>query len=217
MMTMTHMLVAAAATTRAKSSKTQIGLAWLAGTFPDLSVVAMVIYARFVGFEGNMWRQPDGLYWVEPWQFFSAVTNSIPLYAVILLAGYLLYRRVQLKIAQGEPSTAAVKVSQALMIFGGGALLHVLFDFPVHTDDAHVHFWPLTDWRFYSNVSYYQPSNYGDIVGWVQLVLAVAMLVILMRRFKTWPVIAFSIFLVLPHLLQIIPREWMFAMFQFMG
>lgn len=215
MMTMTHMLVAAAATTRSNSTKTQVGLAWLAGCFADLSVVAMVIYARLTGFEGNMWRKPAGLYWVEPWQFFSAVTNSIPLYAAILLLGYVLYRRAQLGIAQGEPASGGTKWAQALMIFGGGALLHVLFDFPVHTDDAHVHFWPFTEWRFNSGVSYYQPSNYGNVVGWIQLFIGLFCLGVLIRRFKTWPVIAFAVFLVLPHLLQLIPREWRFAFFQF--
>ncbi len=88
-------------------------------------------------------------------------------------------------------------------VFAIGALLHVLADFPVHTDDAHVHFWPITDWRFFSPVSYYQRANYGDIVGGVEIVVGLGLAALLLWRFRNIWARVFIIALVLPYFISL--------------
>lgn len=41
-------------------------------------------------------------------------------------------------------------------------LIHCLCDLPLHHDDGHRHFFPLSDFRFESPVSYWDPAHYGD-------------------------------------------------------
>ena len=50
-------------------------------------------------------------------------------------------------------------------------VLHSLGDLPVHNSDAHRHFFPLTDYRFISPVSYWDPKHYGAIAAAVELAL----------------------------------------------
>ena len=68
-----------------------------------------------------------------------------------------------------------------------GALLHVAGDFPVHHDDAHRHFFPLSDWRFASPVSYWDSSHYGDLFFPAELAVA-AVLVDWLSRYYRDPV-----------------------------
>ena len=48
------------------------------------------------------------------------------------------------------------------------ALLHIALDFPLHADDAHRHFWPVSDWRFFSPVSYWDPAHNGLVGGGIE-------------------------------------------------
>ncbi len=41
-----------------------------------------------------------------------------------------------------------------LIAFAGAGLLHLALDFPLHTHDARMHFWPLSTWVFESTLSY---------------------------------------------------------------
>ncbi|MGJ8528989.1 hypothetical protein [Maritalea sp.] len=175
MLTNTHILIAATALTRKKFTRRQNMLVVFGGLFPDLSLALMVLVTRLPGFQAdNLWRAPDGLYWQEPWQFFSALSNSIPLYIVALLAFMFLVRRDQTRRS----------IWLALALFSAACLLHVLADFPVHADDAHVHFWPLSGERFHSPISYWQSKYYGDWVSAFETVLGLGLAVIMWRRFS---------------------------------
>lgn len=194
MMTNTHMLIAAAATTRPRFKWWQIALGWIGGLVPDLNIVVMIGWSRLTGSgAGNMWRAPDGLYWQQPWQTYSAIGNSMPIWSAGLALGFLIFRI----------SEKFKELGRGLMIFCGACLLHVLADFPVHTDDAHVHFWPFSEWRFHSPVSYYRRSEYGDIVGALELAVGVALAIYLFRRFKQWPVRVLALLMVVPYFLSI--------------
>ncbi|MGI8738245.1 MAG: hypothetical protein ACR2KU_00935 [Gammaproteobacteria bacterium] len=63
--------------------------------------------------------------------------------------------------------------------------LHVLFDLPLHHDDAHRHFFPFSDWRFYSPVSYWDPAHYGDIVSACEILAVAVGSVVLWRRYES--------------------------------
>lgn len=168
MNTPTHLLVAAAALAKAPDDPTKPRrghylLILLGGLVPDLAIFVMFAWERLIVGVGEkeLWRD---VYWQEPWQTLVAIGNSAPIYALLLL-GALLFRL------------------PLLIVFAAAALLHLMLDFPFHHDDAHSHFWPVTDWRFHSPLSYWDHSHFGDIVSLVELTFAVVLIVILWRRF----------------------------------
>ena len=61
-------------------------------------------------------------------------------------------------------------------------LLHVLGDLPVHHDDAHRHFFPFSDWRFASPVSYWDPAHYGRWFSLFELALVLGASLYLWRQ-----------------------------------
>ncbi|MCZ4274102.1 hypothetical protein [Maritalea porphyrae] len=174
MLTNTHILIAAAALTRPRFSKSQNLIVIFGGLFPDLSVFIMALVGRLPGSEvANLWRKPDGMYWQEPWQFLSALSNSIPLYIVALLVFMFLVRRQR----------GFRGLWLAFALFSAACLMHVLFDLPVHADDAHVHFWPLTGERFHSPISYWQSQFHGNWVSAFEVVLGLLCATVIWRRF----------------------------------
>ena len=194
MLTNTHILVAATALTRRRFTTKQNLAIIVGGVFPDLSVFIMAAVGRMPGSTiTNLWRKPDGMYWQEPWQFLSALSNSIPLYVALLLLFMFLVRRAQ--------SHRALWLACAL--FFAACLLHVLFDFPVHADDAHVHFWPLTDARFHSPVSYWQSQYWGNWVSAFEVIGGLIMATILWRRFGHWRPRIGTALLALPYVAAI--------------
>ena len=46
-------------------------------------------------------------------------------------------------------------------------------------------FWPLSDWKFVSPVSYWNPAHYGDWFGMFETVLGIAMAALLFVRFRS--------------------------------
>ena len=55
-------------------------------------------------------------------------------------------------------------------------------DFALHRKDAHRHFFPFSDWRFQSPVSYWDPRHYGGIVTTIEMVVVVAGAVVLFKQ-----------------------------------
>ena len=74
---------------------------------------------------------------------FFDVFNSVPFMVVGLSISY--YRK-----------------SKLALLFFSSMLLHVLGDIFLHHDDAHGHFFPLSNWRFMSPVSYWDPNHHDD-------------------------------------------------------
>lgn len=96
-------------------------------------------------------RTPEAVIWREAyyqphWQNFIDLFNSLPLMGVGLL------------LALHFRSTAG-------LLLVGSMMLHVAGDLPLHHDDAHRHFFPLSDWRFHSPVSYWDPRHHGAIAS----------------------------------------------------
>ena len=160
MQTQTHLLLASAALGRSATRGEHAAI--LGGALlPDLSIFALAGWAAMRGVPGEVvWSQ---MYWAEPWQALSAVSNSVFVWGLVAAAGWAAKRRW-------------------LVLLGYAALLHVLFDLPLHADDAHRHFWPLSDWRFVSPVSYWDPAHHGRIAGLVEGAGGVALCVVLWRR-----------------------------------
>lgn len=132
--------------------------------FPDLMMFVMVAWERWVN-GLSLETIFNESYFSAFWQEIFAINNSAPVFALLLIAGLAL--RIEW-----------------LWAFGLAALLHALFDLPLHNDDGHPHFWPFTDWIFVSPVSYWDPGHHGFAAGMVEAGLSVALAVILLRRFR---------------------------------
>jgi len=192
MMTTTHVLMAAALTTRPHMKGRLITFGWLGGFFPDASMFLMVGASRMGWTETqNLWRQPDGLYWTWPWGVAIDYTHSIPIWAGLLLLGYFLWRRAHHRWRE---------IGLIVFVIAAGALLHCCVDFLVHTNDAHAQFLPFSDWRFHSPVSYYQRDHYGFWVSLFEAAMGVAIAGWVLARFKLWPPRILAVVLALPYL-----------------
>ena len=193
MITTSHMLMAAFATTRPRMRAWMIFVGWFGGLFPDLPMFAMVGASRMMDGKVNLWRQPDGLYWTDPWRTLTDLCHSIPIWTVLALAGLLGWRR-------GGPRLALA--GQALLVFAAGAFIHSLADLLVHTQDAHAHFLPLSDWRFHSPVSYYQRDHFGREFSVLELGLALVATWFLFRWFRSWTVRIVTVLTLVPVILH---------------
>lgn len=146
-------------------SETALAAAVLAGgVAPDLPMVA------FYGWQKLVRGVPEGIIWGElyfdpGWQALFDAFNSLPLIAVGLYVAWRL----------GSAPGAGFFASMAL---------HVLADVPLHADDAHRPFFPLSDWRFQSPISYWDPAHHGRLVGALEAVAVAVCCVVALRRFE---------------------------------
>lgn len=125
----------------------------LGAILPDAPMFVFYAIQKILGHtERDIWGTQ---YFRDDWQLFFDIFNSIPLAMVlILVANRLQYRFVAL--------------------VGMSSLTHLLFDLPVHHDDAHRHFLPLTDWRFQSPVSYWDADHHGRTFAIIELSAAIS-------------------------------------------
>ena len=144
--------------------------AWIAlgALLPDLPMFGFFAWQRFV--EGASAQQIWGSLYFDPqWQVFFDVFNSLPLLAV----GWLLARRA--------------RRSPVELVFAS-AIVHALCDFGVHREDGHRHLWPLSDWRYMSPLSYWDPAYGGRIGAGLEWLLVAAASAVLWRRHPRRPV-----------------------------
>jgi len=161
MNTIAHIVIAAAALTRPDTPKRNWAVLFGAA-IPDASMFVFFAWSRLQGWSGDeTWNVQ---YWKEPWQALGAASNSCILFGLLLAAG--LWRRGTL-----------------LALFSAAALIHIGLDFPLHADDAHRHFWPLSDWRFASPISYWDPNANGWVGSLIETLCVVAAAALLWRRF----------------------------------
>lgn len=166
MNTPAHLIFGAAAFARPGITAVSVA-AVLGALLPDLSLYLLVGWSLLVM---NIPAQVvfDQLYFSDLWQAIFAVDNSFVLWG--LAFGLGLWRRWPVLVA-----------------FAGSGLLHLVFDFALHHDDARRQFWPISDWVFHSPVSYWDNNHYGGFVGPVEIAVSLALCVVLWRRFQGWP------------------------------
>jgi hypothetical protein len=173
MNTPAHMLINAALFGRPSDSRVTIAAA-VGGLAPDLPAIVMVMWALRVS--GDTPDHVFGtLYFSDSWQAIMAPTHAFPLWgAAVILALWL-------------------RAPMAQAFFASG-LFHSICDFFLHHDDPHRHFWPLSDWRFASPVSYWDPAHYGDVFQFVELgLVALAIVHLLVRHPSTMVRIAVGV------------------------
>lgn len=137
----------------------------LGAILPDIPIFIFYLISKY------MYNMPEAKIWgqayYEPiWQNIIATSHSIP----IALIGFVIFWRLDWKWG------AILCVS---MVF------HCLLDLPVHHDDAHRHFYPLSDYRFYSPFSYWDVNHHAKIVAGIEAALVLIASPIVMSLLKT--------------------------------
>ncbi len=163
MLTQTHALIAVALFA-GNGPHARVASALAGALLPDADLWAMILTEAALGSSGC---EIFHYRFFEPrWQALQSVMNSAPVWLAVLAAGWH-FERPLLRIA------------------AAAALLHLGADFLLHHDDARAHFWPLSDWRFRSPVSYWDPAHYGRLAAAAELLLGLALLLWLLRRART--------------------------------
>ena len=172
MHTPTHMLLSSAVFSRGRYRDYWPWII-LGALLPDLPMFGFYAYYKLLGTpESLIWGE---LYFLAGWQNFFDIFNSIPLAAALALAAHYLRR-------------------PALVVLALSLLLHLAFDLPLHNDDAHRHFFPFSDWRFISPLSYWDSAHHGNWVRWIELALNLACLWLLLRpsqQQRVWRVVGY--------------------------
>ena len=115
---------------------------------PDLIIILFYAWHLLIGTpEAQIWSIE---YYRPLWQGFFDSFNSIPLILLLMLAAWKTRHPL-------------------LLLFAASLLLHCLGDLPLHHDDGHRHFFPFSDWRFTSPVSYWDPAHHGRLAGLVEI------------------------------------------------
>ncbi|NEP17652.1 MAG: hypothetical protein F6J97_12220 [Leptolyngbya sp. SIO4C1] len=133
------------------------------------------------------------LYYDPTWQTIFDLWNSIPLALLGVATGLWLRRRRQTQM-----------LGSAIALCCASIILHCLEDLPTHREDAHRHFWPLSNFRFESPISYWDPNHYGDIFAPIELAIVLLSSLYVFRLVRSrWGrglLIAVNIFLCLGYL-----------------
>jgi hypothetical protein len=144
---------------------------------PDLAIMVFYAWQLILGrSESQIWTVE---YYRPFWQACIDSFNSIPL---ILLAMLLCWRARR----------------YLLLALFSSMLLHVLGDLPLHHDDAHRHFWPFSDWRFASPVSYWDPAHYGRWASLLEFIAVFAAAAFMFRRhavLRPWVTVLTAVYL----------------------
>lgn len=164
MNTPTHLIMAAALFAKPEQRKVTAA-ALLGGFIPDFSLYFMFFWHQFVLETPTNIIFRD-IYYTDYWQQIFAIDNSFVIWAVLLGGAIWLKNKWMVALA-------------------GAAFIHLVFDFPLHVDDARAHFWPFTMWKFESPISYWDSNHHGNIVSVLEILLVCVMLGVLWRRFET--------------------------------
>jgi hypothetical protein len=120
---------------------------------PDLPIVVLYLYERAR-------KTPPDVIWSvcyqrKHWLAIIHGAHSIPLAILGMLAGWLV----------DEP---------AILLFFTSVLAHASCDFPLHAIDAHRHFFPFSEYRFISPISYWDVRYHGRTVARIEALLVCA-------------------------------------------
>ena len=130
---------------------------------PDVPIIAFYGWARLWMQlpEAEIWRSA---YYHPGWQTVIDLGHSLPLSALAVLL------------------TAAAGRTRAAVFFGAMGL-HAVGDLLLHHDDAHRHLFPISDWRFHSPVSYWDPAHHGTLFSGLEVLVVALSAWLLARRF----------------------------------
>lgn len=136
---------------------------------PDLAMFGFYGWAKLIAKldEATIWGET---YYEPFWQTIFDVGNSIPL--ALLGIGMAVWAR------RRYPSWQPL--ANGAIFLALSVILHCLGDLPVHVDDGHRHFWPLSNFRFESPISYWDPDHHGGAFALVEFLL------VLIASWRVW-------------------------------
>ena len=139
--------------------------AFVGAVIPDLPIFIFFAVETFIlnTPQRELW---GSRYFMEAWQNFFDIFNSVPLILIVLGIGYYLLQ------------------SEKLTVFAWSMLIHCVFDFVTHHDDGHHHFFPLSDFIFESPISYWDRDHHAGIVGPIERFVMLAASIYLFPRLK---------------------------------
>jgi hypothetical protein len=125
----------------------------LGAIVPDAPIFIFYLVAKFIYKlpERQIWSQT---YYEPFWQNFVAWFDSFPIATIAI--GVCFYFGWQ----------------QGVIVFAS-LFLHSVFDFPVHHNDAHRHFFPFSNYRFLGTLSYWDRKYHAQWVALAEMLLAV--------------------------------------------
>jgi hypothetical protein len=177
MNTQTHMIMGAVI-----FGKPLPRLAWFGvagGILPDLPMFIIVAGLRAQGV--SLEKIFGEYYWQPWWQIANAIGHNFWLWSLLaVISGISLLRRKSASQTYNSGNVPAM-----IFALSGSAFIHSMIDFACHRDDAHMQFWPLSDWRFRSPISYWDPAHYGTYFSFFEAGLGLLMALVLFRRYKT--------------------------------
>lgn len=146
----------------------------LGALIPDLAMFVFYGWAKLIAgmTDTQIW---DVAYYEAFWQNTFDFWNSIPLALVGIGLGVGLARQTKWQ-----------SLGTAISICCASILLHCLEDLPVHREDAHRHFWPLSNVRFKSPISYWDRDHYGNIFVLFEVGLVLVLSVYVFRLMRSW-------------------------------
>lgn len=190
MNTQAHLLLGAALLGR-RDKPSRNTAAVLGSLAPDVTMFAMVGWQGWVlGRTSSQIFRED--YYSPFWQEVFAISNSLIVFAVIAAVGAVIRR-------------------PWFLIFGLAALLHVLVDIPLHVDDGHPPFWPLSDWIFASPYSYWDQRHGAGIIAPAEFALCSVLALWLLFRHRSWLTRIAIVLLLASEGLFTIGGEWLYG------
>lgn len=154
--------------------RTYVLSALLGGVVPDLPIFMFFLFQKLIQNQSGqaIWGE---IYFSDKWQAILAPFHSIP-FAIMLVALAVGFRK------------------HAWTVFGLSLIMHSALDFPFHHADAHMHFFPFSDYRFRSPLSYWDPAHHAKWVGLFEYAsVALSSYFIWKRHKKPWARIALAV------------------------
>ena len=136
----------------------------LGSVLPDAPMFLFYFWEKHLMGRAERWIWSTGYH--DPlWQAFFDLFNSIPLLGIAALLSFWRGRR-------------------RLLAMFGSMILHCFPDLLLHHHDSHRHFFPFSEWRFESPVSYWDPRYYGHVFAPLELLLVLTGSIVLITTWK---------------------------------
>ena len=152
-------------------------LAVTAGSLlPDMPIIWFYFQEKVLRGTPEMviWQES---YYRESWQVFFDLFNSLPILGLLFVAAWSFE-------SHRSPARPGRDGARSLRLLFASMAVHAACDLPLHNNDGHRHFWPLSDWRFESPLSYWDPEHYGLWFALAEIALVVVGSIWLFRHYR---------------------------------